>query len=226
VQENVHVKRRIGPARGQVSERRYQVWVPGVPHRPSDHIGPESLVQLPGSLISAITFPDFSRIWSGASFKYIAMFTLVGSIESTLSVLAVDSMDPEKRPSNLNRDLFALGVGNLVASLLGGLPMISEIVRSKANVDSGAKSPLANVFHGLFLLLFVALAPGLLHHIPLAALAAMLVFTGTRLVDHTFLSRLDAMSQEWPETHLTLRGLERHEAASDHPHATRRRIVQ
>lgn len=144
-------------------------------------LGPNFLVTLPGNILKAITFPDFSVVFSATSLKYIVMFALVGSIESTLSVLAVDSMDPDKRASNLNQDLFAVGVGNLLAAMVGGLPMISEIVRSKANVDSGAKSGLSNFSHGVFLLAFVALVPGLLHRIPLAALAAMLVFTGTRL---------------------------------------------
>lgn len=144
-------------------------------------LGPNFLVSLPGSVVDAITLPDFSNIASATSVKYIIMFSLVGTIESTLSVLAVDSMDPAKRVSNLNRDLFATSVGNLLAASIGGLPMISEIVRSKANVDSGATSRWANFSHGVFLLLFVSLIPSLLHHIPLAALAAMLVFTGTRL---------------------------------------------
>ena len=145
------------------------------------HIGPEYLVSLPGSLLGAVAFPDFSNILSPVSIKYIMMFTLVGSIESTLSVLAVDALDPAKKPSDLNRDLLAVGAGNLVSSLIGGLPMISEIVRSKANIDAGATSKFSNFFHGLFLLLFVALLPMVLHQIPLAALAAMLVFVGTRL---------------------------------------------
>lgn len=144
-------------------------------------IGPEWLVTLPGSLRDAIVFPDFSMIWTAPSLKYVAMYALVGSIESTLSVIAVDGMTPERKPSNLNRDLLAVGVGNLVSAAIGGLPMISEIVRSKANVDAGARSRHANFFHGVFLLVFVALAPGLLHPIPLAALAAMLVYTGARL---------------------------------------------
>lgn len=147
----------------------------------SFEIGPQYLVQLPGNLLTALTRPDFSAVFSPTSLKYILMFALVGSIESTLSVLAVDSLDPEKRSSNLNRDLLAVGVGNLLASMVGGLPMISEIVRSKANIDAKAQSAWSNFFHGLFLLLFVSLLPGLLHRIPLAALAAMLVFTGFRL---------------------------------------------
>lgn len=145
------------------------------------YIGPEYLVSLPGSLVDAVAFPDFSNIGSATSIKYIIMFALVGSIESTLSVLAVDALDPARRASNLNRDLFAVGCGNLVSSLLGGLPMISEIVRSKANIDAGATSRFSNFFHGLFLLAFVALLPHVLHMIPLAALAAMLVFVGLRL---------------------------------------------
>lgn len=145
------------------------------------HVGPEFLVKLPGSLLDAVRYPDFSVITSATSIRYIVMFALVGTIESTLSVLAVDAMDPAKRASNLNRDLLALGVGNLVSSAIGGLPMISEIVRSRANIDAGARSSKANFVHGALLLAFVAAAPGLLQTIPLAALGAMLVYTGTRL---------------------------------------------
>jgi len=145
------------------------------------NLGSNYLVQLPSSFISSLAFPDFSVIFGATSIKYIIMFALVGMIESTLTVVAIDGIDPKKRVSNLNRDLFALSCGNLASALLGGLPMISEIVRSKANVDSGATSSRANFFHGIFLLLFVAFLPQLLNKIPLAALVAMLIYVGTRL---------------------------------------------
>ncbi|TAK20929.1 MAG: SulP family inorganic anion transporter [Myxococcaceae bacterium] len=144
-------------------------------------IGPGFLVNLPASIVSSLGRPDFTGALSADFLKYVVMFALVGSLESLLSARAVDVLDPQRRRSDLDKDLLATGVGNLAAGLLGGLPMISEIVRSSANIGYGARSKLSNFFHGAFLLAFVLLAPGLIHSIPLAALAAMLVFTGVRL---------------------------------------------
>ena len=144
-------------------------------------LGKAFLVAVPENMFHAITFPDFSGLLTTIGWKYVIMFALIGSIESLLSAKAIDGIDPWKRKTDHDRDMLAVGVGNTVSAFVGGLPMISEIVRSKANIDNGARTRFANMFHGMFLLLFVALLPGLINQIPLAALGAMLVFTGYRL---------------------------------------------
>lgn len=117
----------------------------------------------------------------GLFIKYVIMFALVGTLESLLTVKAVDILDPYKRKSNTNKDLIAVGAGNILAAFLGGLPMISEVARSSANVSSGAKTRWSNFFHGMFILIFVLLATPLIELIPNTALAAMLITVGIKL---------------------------------------------
>ncbi len=144
-------------------------------------LGDEFLVTVPNNLARAVTMPDFTALETFTGWKWVIMLALVGSLESLLSAKAVDMLDPWRRKTNLNRDLIAVGIANVASASIGGLPIISEIVRSKANIDNGARTRFANMWHGLVLLGFVALLPGLIHRVPLAALAAMLVYTGIRL---------------------------------------------
>ncbi len=133
------------------------------------------------NLLSFTFLPDFSVLKQVFAWKWIALFAIIGSLESLLSSKAVDTLDPQKRKTDLNRDLLAVGVANTIVAFFGGIPMISEIVRSRANIDNGAKSKYSNMFHGLLLLAAIAAIPKMLNLIPLSALAAMLIFTGSRL---------------------------------------------
>lgn len=146
------------------------------------------LVDMQGQMFGMfdeITYPNLSVLAQLKAWKWVLMFFIIGSLESLLSAKAVDLLDPWKRKTDMDRDMIAVGAGNLCASLVGGLPMISEIVRSKANIDNGARTRFADMWHGIFLLLCVAMIPTVLHMIPLAALAAMLVYTGFRLAHPT-----------------------------------------
>lgn len=153
---------------------------------------PYALVHI-GNLIENlhlnVNFGGFAT--PGIFIKYVIMFALVGTLESLLTVKAIDMMDPYKRKSNYNKDLIAVGVGNSITAILGGLPMISEVARSSSNVNNGAKTRWANFFHGFFILIFVLIASRYIEMIPNAALAAMLISVGIKLAHpkefvHTF----------------------------------------
>lgn len=126
---------------------------------------------------------DFSGIAShiGVFIQYVILFALIGTIESLLTAKAIDGKDVYKRKSDFNKDLVAVGIGNTLAGLLGGLPMISEVARSSANVDNGAVTRWANFFHGIFLLIAVVFGVAFIEMIPNAALASMLIFVGFKL---------------------------------------------
>ncbi|MDQ3056033.1 MAG: SulP family inorganic anion transporter [Actinomycetota bacterium] len=134
-----------------------------------------------GGLLAGFTAPDFSTLLSGPAVKWIVLYVFVASLESLLTAEAVDKLDPWQRRANMNKELIGKGAGNVVSSAVGGLPMIAEVVRSKANILNGARTRWSNFFHGVFLGVFVLAAPGLLELIPLAALAGILLVIGFKL---------------------------------------------
>ncbi len=146
----------------------------------------KELVVLPvakdfNQFVSFFTFPAFKNITNIDVWITALTLAIVASLETLLGIEAVDKLDPLKRVTPTNRELKAQGIGNIVSGLIGGLPLTSVIVRSSANVASGAKSKVSAILHGIFLLLFVILIPTLINKIPLSALAAILVFTGYKL---------------------------------------------
>jgi MFS superfamily sulfate permease-like transporter len=154
------------------------------------------VVGIPDDFLASFYFPDFSKITSMAFWEAVLSISLVSSLESLLSATAVDKLDPYKRHSDLDRDLTAIGIGNLVAGLIGGLPMIADIVRSSANINNGAKTAWANFFHGLIMLLFVVLFTELIQSIPRASLAALLVYVGYHLASPETFYRVREVGKE------------------------------
>ncbi len=144
-------------------------------------VGPQFLVHVPATLSELFIFPSFDVILSVKSIIAIFGIFVVSSIESLLSTYAVDKLDPMNRKSDLDKDILGKGIVNIACGILGAYPIISEIVRSSANIENGAQTKWSNFFHGFFILLFVALFPTFLNQIPLAALAAVLLIVGFNL---------------------------------------------
>ncbi len=146
---------------------------------------PVLYVEVPDNLWSEIHFPSLSVLQSipiGVAIQAGIVLAVVASAETLLCATAVDQMQSDTR-TNYDKELAAQGVGNIVCGLLGALPMTGVIVRSSANVEAGAKTRLSTILHGFWLLIFVSALAFILRMIPTAALAAMLVYIGFKLVD-------------------------------------------
>lgn len=153
---------------------------------PEFYLSGEKLVQLPVAssareFIGQFTLPDFTAFGNYHVYVVAITIAIIASLESLLSVEAADKLDPYKRSTPTNQELKAQGLGNLVSGFIGGLPLTAVIVRSSANVNSGAKTKLSAIIHGLFLLLSVIGLASVLNKIPLACLAALLLVVGYKL---------------------------------------------
>lgn len=143
--------------------------------------GPEFLIQIPTNPLDSIMHPDFGMIGTTAFWFTVLSITTIASVETLASARAVDKLDPYKRTTDLNKDLVAVGLSTMVSGALGGLPIITVIIRSTVNVNSNAKTKWSNFYHGIFLILFVLIFEPILRSVPLAALAAILLHTGFKL---------------------------------------------
>lgn len=146
-----------------------------------DHLVNIQVAKSPSEFFSFFTLPDFNGFLNGTVVFYGVVIAIIASLETLLSIEAVDNLDPNRNVTNTNRELLAQGVGNSISGLIGGLPITSVIVRSSANINAGAKSKASTIFHGFLLLSTLIAIPTLLNMIPKAALAAILIITGYKL---------------------------------------------
>lgn len=149
-------------------------------------ISSDLLVSVPvpedaSSFFSQFSFPNFGAIANPQVWIVAFTIALVASLETLLCVEATDKIDPLKRVTPTNRELLGQGVGNIVSGLIGGLPVTQVIVRSSANIQSGGKTKMSTIIHGLLLFTSVILIPNLLNKIPLSVLAAILFIVGYKL---------------------------------------------
>ncbi len=142
----------------------------------------DHLVNIPESNpLNEIRFPDLSKLLNITVVLVALKLAFVGSLETLLSVEAIDKLDPKKRVSNNNKELVAQGIGNMASGILGGLPITAVIVRGSANINAGAQSRWSSFVHGILLLLCILLIPGLINYIPLSCLAILLIVVGYKL---------------------------------------------
>lgn len=158
-------------------------------------LNPDHLVSIP--VVSSFTeftelfvFPDFTQILNKDVWIVAFTIAIIASLETLLSIEAIDKLDPFKRNSPTNRELLAQGVGNMTSGLLGGLPMTSVIVRSSANANAGGRTRQSAIFHGIWLLAALVAIPSLINLIPLSCLAAILLHTGYKLANPALFKKI------------------------------------
>jgi len=154
------------------------------------------LINIPEDAVTNLAFPDFSQALQSDFIIAVFAITLIASIESLLSIKAIDKLDTQSRRSNVNKDLKALGIATTLSGFLGGLNVVTVIARSSVNVNNGATNRSANFFHASFLLVFVLLFQDQLRRIPLAALAAILVYTGYKLATPKTITKIAKIGKE------------------------------
>ena len=144
-------------------------------------LGPKLLLDIPDNVMESIMHPTFGKIHTPEFWITVFSILMITSIESLAIAKAIDKIDPYKRKTDLNKDLTGIGLSTMVAGFLGGIPVISVIIRSTVNVHNGAKTKWSNMYQGLLLLLFIVVLSPIMQQVPLCAFAILLVFTGFKL---------------------------------------------
>ncbi len=178
------------------------------------HVGPEYLINILGEgykplpnfwdnmfniiaqIKAVLIYPDFSRANSAEFWVAVLSIWIIASIQTLAMAKAVDKLDPYKRKSDLNKDLIGVGLGTMVAGAIGGLPIITVIVRSTVNIHNNAKTKWSNFYHGLLLIVFLILLAPAIQKVPLAALAAILVYIGFKLASPKVFEQISALGFE------------------------------
>ena len=148
------------------------------------------------TIATEIPSPDFKMVGTLSFWSSVIALTLIASIESLLSIKAVDKLDVDKRRSNVNKDIKALGLATVVSGFLGGLNVVTVIARSSVNVNNGGSNRSSNMFHALFLAIFILLFSSELTRIPLSALMAILVYTGYKLASPVIVRKIFTIGKE------------------------------
>ncbi len=148
-------------------------------------IGPH-LVNIPkhaglGDFLAQMQSPDWSALKNPHVYVLAFLISTVASLENLLNIKAGERLDIKRRYCSKDRELIAQGVGNMVAGLVGGIPITAVIVRTSVNIQAGAKTKIASIFHGAFILFAMMLIPDALNKIPLSSLAGVLIYTGYKL---------------------------------------------
>lgn len=147
-------------------------------------------------ILTDIPTPNFEMVGTLPFWSSVIALTLIASIESLLSIKAVDKLDVQKRRSNVNKDIKALGLATVFSGFLGGLNVVTVIARSSVNVNNGGSNRSSNLFHALFLVVFILLFSTELTRIPLTALMAILVYTGYKLASPDVVRRIFTIGKE------------------------------
>lgn len=149
-----------------------------------------------GNVIEQFEFPLWSMWTNPKVYLYALMIAIVASLETLLNLQAAEKLDKKHRHCSKDRELVAQGVGNIISGLIGGLPITSVVVRSSINIQTGAKTKVSTIMHGVLILLAIAFLPHALNHIPLSSLATVLIYTGYKLTSPKIYKKIYAQGPD------------------------------